>query len=54
VTRGPRTVDGKSILGLLLLAAAKGTDIDLVVEGEDEVPAADALADLVARGFGEL
>jgi len=53
VTRGTRTVDGKSILGLLLLAAAKGTDIELVVDGEDERAAFDALVDLVARGFEE-
>jgi phosphocarrier protein len=53
VTRGARTVDGKSILGLLLLAAARGTEIELVIEGEDERAAIDALADLVARGFEE-
>lgn len=50
-TRGTRTVDGKSILGLLLLAAAQGTVVDLVVEGEDEQAALDALVNLVARGF---
>jgi len=53
VTGGTRTVDGKSILGLLLLAAARGTEIDLLADGEDERAAMDALADLVARGFEE-
>lgn len=51
VTRGARTVDGKSILGLMLLAAAKGTEIDIAVDGEDEQAALDALLRLIARGF---
>ena len=51
VTHGSRTVDGKSILGLLLLAAARGRQIDVVVEGPDEQDALDALAGLVGRGF---
>jgi phosphocarrier protein HPr len=51
VTRGARTVDGKSILGLLLLAAAQGTTVDIEVEGDDEQAALDALLGLVARGF---
>jgi phosphotransferase system HPr (HPr) family protein len=53
VTRGSRTVDGKSILGLLLLAAAKGTEIDLTVEGDDEDEALAAIVALVTRGFEE-
>ena len=53
VGRAGRTVDGKSILGLLLLAAARGTEIELTVDGEDEQAAFDALAGLVARGFEE-
>ncbi|HEY6357522.1 MAG TPA: HPr family phosphocarrier protein, partial [Vicinamibacterales bacterium] len=51
VTRGGRTVDGKSILGLLLLAAAKGSEIDVAVEGDDEEAALDAIGGLIARGF---
>ena len=51
VTRGPRTVDGKSILGLLLLAAARGTEIDITAEGVDADQALAALQDLVQRGF---
>jgi phosphocarrier protein len=51
VARAGRTVDGKSILGLLLLAAARGTEIELTVDGEDERAALDALVGLVARGF---
>jgi phosphocarrier protein HPr len=54
VERGGRVMDGKSILGMLLLAASKGTRLRLLVDGEDEVAAADALATLVASGFGEV
>lgn len=51
VTRGAQTVDGKSILGLLLLAAARGSTLELTVDGEDEAAAMAALVDLAARGF---
>jgi phosphocarrier protein len=51
VGRGPRMVDGKSILGLLLLAAARGSEIAIVAEGIDEEAALAALCDLVQRGF---
>ena len=51
VTHRTRTVDGKSILGLLLLAAARGSTITVAADGPDEVGALDALADLAARGF---
>ena len=53
VTRGQRTMDGKSILGLLLLAAARGTELTIAAEGPDEADAVDALVALVERGFGE-
>jgi len=53
VTRGQRTVDGKSILGLLLLAAARGSHIDIAADGADEAQALDALCGLVERGFEE-
>ena len=48
-----RTMDGKSILGILLLAASQGTRLQIGAEGEDEGPALDALATLVEGGFGE-
>lgn len=51
VTRGTRTTDGKSILGLLLLAAARGTELRIVAEGSDETEAVEALVALTARGF---
>lgn len=46
-------VDGKSILGLLLLQGAQGTSITLRIEGEDEEKARDALVDLIESKFGE-
>jgi phosphocarrier protein len=54
VTKGARTVDGKSILGLLLLAAARGTEIEIHADGADETDAIAALSELVNGGFGEL
>ncbi len=51
VTRGARTMDGKSILGLLLLAAARGSVLTISAEGTDEAEALAALAALAERGF---
>jgi phosphocarrier protein HPr len=53
VTRGGRTVDGKSLMGVLLLAASQGSTLQIDAEGPDAVAALDALAALVASGFGE-
>jgi phosphocarrier protein len=53
VTRGNRTMDGKSIMGILLLAAARGTSIVISADGSDEAAAVDALAQLVESGLGE-
>jgi phosphocarrier protein HPr len=53
VSRDGRTMDGKSILGILLLAASQGTPLVLGAEGDDEGAAVDALAALVESGFGE-
>ena len=46
-------VDGKSILGVLMLAASQGTQITLRVIGQDERDAAEALQSLIADRFGE-
>jgi phosphocarrier protein HPr len=51
--REGRVMDGKSILGILLLAASQGTLLELTVDGPDEEAAAAALAALVESGFGE-
>jgi phosphocarrier protein HPr len=54
VGRGGREMDGKSIMGLLLLAAAQGTTITIVAEGRDEADAISALKTLVERGFEDV
>jgi phosphotransferase system HPr (HPr) family protein len=48
---GGREIDGKSIMGLLLLAAARGTMITITANGLDEAGAVAALKTLVERGF---
>ena len=46
-------VDAKSILGILLLAAAKGTEIQVTTDGEDEEVAMEAVVQMVNNRFGE-
>ena len=53
VAKDGEAVDGKSILGLLLLAAAEGSTIVLSCDGEDEEEAIEALTTLVDSRFGE-
>jgi len=53
VSRQERQMDGKSIMGLLLLAAAHGTAVTIMADGVDEQAALEALTDLVSGGFGE-
>ena len=53
VARDSREMDGKSIMGILLLAAARGSTITISATGADEGAAVDALTALVASGFGE-
>jgi phosphocarrier protein len=53
VGRDAKTMDGKSIMGILLLAAAKGTTITISADGPDEGAAVQALAALVESGFGD-
>ncbi len=53
VERDGQSVNGKSIMGVLMLAAAKGTEIQVVCEGPDAEPALAALARLIEAGFGE-
>ena len=53
VTRKERRVNGKSIMGLMMLAAAQGATIELETEGADEAAAMQALADLINDYFGE-
>ena len=53
VNRDDRVIDGKSIMGLLLLAAARGAAMTISVDGPDEAAAIDALIALVERGFDD-
>ena len=53
VTRDARQMDGKSIMGILLLAAACGSTITVSADGADEQEALEALTALVQSGFGE-
>jgi phosphocarrier protein HPr len=53
VARGERAVDGKSLMGVLLLAAARGTTLRIEAEGPEAAGAIEALAGLVSAGFGE-
>jgi phosphocarrier protein HPr len=53
VGKGGRETDGKSIMGLLLLAAAQGSVITLLADGPDEADAVAALCALIERGFDE-
>lgn len=54
VARGGREIDGKSIMGLLLLAAVQGSTITISADGPDEADAVAALCALVERGFDEV
>lgn len=53
VSRGGETVDGSSIMGLLTLAAARGTEIRIEADGPEAEAAVAALRGLVEERFGE-
>ena len=46
-------VNGKSIMGIMMLAASKGITVSLTVDGADEEEALQVIGDLIANGFGE-
>lgn len=54
IMKGSDRFDGKSVLSLLTLAAVQGTQLTLQAEGADAEDALNALAQLVAQGFGEM
>ncbi|NNF03601.1 MAG: HPr family phosphocarrier protein [Rhodothermales bacterium] len=47
-------INGKSIIGVMTLAAEQGSTLTLLFEGDDEREAADAMEELFASGFGEV
>jgi phosphocarrier protein len=53
IRKGTRTVNGKSIMGVLTLAAATGTEITIEVDGKDETSAMKAVIQLISNRFGE-
>ena len=53
VTRGSQTMDGKSIMGILLLAAASGSVLTISTDGADEQEAIESLCAFIESGFGE-
>jgi phosphocarrier protein HPr len=53
VSREDRLMDGKSIMGILLLAAGRGTTLVISADGPDEDEALEALCALVESGLGE-
>jgi phosphocarrier protein HPr len=53
LTRAGRRVNAKSIMGVLLLAAPCGSELQLEVSGADEAPAMQALVELIEDRFGE-
>ena len=53
LSRGERRVNAKSIMGVMMLAAAKGTTIVIETDGEDEADAMQALLNLINNFFGE-
>ena len=53
LVRGNQEVSAKSIMGVMMLGAARGTELELITDGPDEEAAADALEALVSDYFGE-
>ena len=53
VKRNGQNVNGKSIMGVMMLAAAKGSDIELIIDGPDEKQAMQSLIELIENRFGE-
>ena len=53
VSKGSQTIDGKSIMGIMMLAAGKGTMLEVCAEGADAEQALDALCRLIEDRFGE-
>ena len=54
ISRSNTEINAKSILGVMMLAAAKGTELELVVDGADEIEAVKALEALINNKFDEI
>jgi phosphocarrier protein HPr len=53
LVRNDRQVNGKSIMGIMMLATGQGANVELRIDGDDEDEAMKALCELIASGFGE-
>ena len=53
MTRKERRINAKSIMGVMMLAASKGSSVGIEVDGEDEAEAMDTIVELIADRFGE-
>jgi phosphocarrier protein HPr len=53
VSNGQSTVDGKSVMSLMLLAASRGTVLEISTDGSDEAAAMTAIESLIAKRFDE-
>ena len=53
VSKGALSIDGKSIMSIMRLAATKGTKLKIIADGQDANDAVEALEELVKSGFGE-
>ena len=53
LSKNGQQVNGKSIMGVMMLAAAKGSKLELIVEGDDEQQASEALIQLINNRFDE-
>jgi len=53
LVRNGKEVNGKSILGVMMLAAAQGSEIEIHTSGEEDAAALSALVELIADRFGE-
>ena len=54
INKDGMNINGKSIIGVMTLAAEKGSFLNLSFEGEDEIAASEAITDYFTRGFDEL
>ncbi|MBA2655746.1 MAG: HPr family phosphocarrier protein [Tatlockia sp.] len=53
IVKEKQTINGKSIMGVMMLAATKGSELDLEIEGCDEIEMETALTALINNYFGE-
>jgi phosphocarrier protein len=53
IVKHGKRVNGKSIMGVMMLAANRGTEVELFIEGDEEEEALKAIEDLITNRFGE-